>query len=125
MPASGAPEVPLDVVGQGLERRDVQDPDGRPAAPGRRRAGVVVASRSRHQRNAARVLPLPVGAWMSVWWPAAIATQPSAWACVGPSNVASNQARTGALNSANGSATAVGTGGGAVAGAVLATGSRV
>src|SRR5882672_4757944 len=84
--------------------------------------GGVVARRSRHQRNAASVLPLPVGAWMSVWWPPAIAAQPSAWAFVGPSNVASNQARTGALNSASGSGLAVGTRGGAVSGAVLATG---
>src|SRR5436190_22964837 len=59
--------------------------------------------RSRHHRNAARVLPLPVGAWMSVWWPAEMAAHPSACAFVGASKVASNQALTGALKGASGS----------------------
>ena len=46
-------------------------------------------------RNAASVFPEPVGAWISVWPPAAIAGQPSAWAGVGPANVRSNQERVG------------------------------
>jgi hypothetical protein len=62
---------------------------------------------------------------MSVCRPAAIDAQPSAWAFVGASNVASNQARTGALNRASASAPAVWAEGGSVAGAVLATGRRV
>ncbi len=48
-------------------------------------------SRSRHQRKAARVLPLPVGAQMSVCSPAAMAGQPRAWAAVGTSNDERNQ----------------------------------
>ena len=69
-------EVALDVVGQRLERRDVQDAD---RCPGLSRVATglgSVASRSRHHRNAARVLPLPVGAWMSVCRPLAMAAQP-------------------------------------------------
>ena len=63
--------------------------------PGSARAGAgrgCSTRRSRHHRNAARVLPLPVGAWISVLRPALIAAQPCAWAGVGASNVASNQA---------------------------------
>jgi hypothetical protein len=52
-------------------------------------------------------LPLPVGAWMSVCSPRAMAAQPSAWACVGASKLASNQARTAGENGASGSATSV------------------
>ena len=52
------------------------------------------ASRSIAKRNAASVLPEPVGARISVWSPRAIDTQPSRWAGVGSSNVASNHART-------------------------------
>src|SRR5450759_100769 len=58
-------------------------------------------SRSRHHRNAARVLPLPVGAWMRVWRPAAIAAQPPDWAGVGRSKTLSNQARTAGENGAS------------------------
>src|SRR4029079_19370987 len=76
------------------------------AAGGRGRA----ARRSSVQRNAASVLPLPVGAWIRVWRPSLTAAQPSACAWVGTSNVASNQARTAGLNGASGSAV-----GGAVA----------
>ena len=68
-PGQRRPEVALDVVGQRLERRDVQDADRAGRLAGRRGLGWV-ASRSRHHRNAARVLPLPVGAWISVWRPA-------------------------------------------------------
>ncbi len=38
-------------------------------------------------------MPDPVGAWIRVWLPAAIASQPSRWASVGATNVDSNQAR--------------------------------
>ena len=58
-------------------------------------------------RKAARVLPLPVGAWMSVCSPRAIAAQPSAWACVGASKLASNHSRTAGEKGASGSATTV------------------
>src|SRR5262245_42263954 len=61
------------------------------------------ASRSRHHRKAARVLPLPVGAWMSVCRPAAISAQPPTCAGVGASNVDSNHARTAGLNAARAS----------------------
>ena len=54
-------------------------------------------------RNAASVLPEPVGASSSVWLPAAIEGQPSCWARVGCSNVRSNQSRTGALKVVRGS----------------------
>ena len=49
------------------------------------------------QRKAARVLPDPVGARISVWSPAAMAGQPCAWAAVGAGNEVANHARTGAL----------------------------
>lgn len=55
------------------------------------------------QRKAARVLPEPVGAQISVLAPPAIALQPPAWAGVGPSKEDSNQRRTGALKGASGS----------------------
>src|SRR3954447_20607835 len=44
------------------------------------------------ERNAASVLPDPVGAWTRVWTPAAMTGQPFSWAGVGPSNVRSNHA---------------------------------
>ena len=56
--------------------------------------GGSAASRSIAHRNAASVLPDPVGARISVWSPRAMAAQPSRWAGVGSSNVASNHART-------------------------------
>ena len=106
-PGQRRPQVALDVVGQRLERRDVQDRTGR--APRASGAGLGwVASRSRHQRNAARVLPLPVGAWMSVCRPLEIAAQPRAWASVGASKLARNQSRTAGENGASGSGTAGG-----------------
>ncbi len=55
------------------------------------------------QRNAARVLPEPVGAQISALAPPEIASQPPAWAGVGPSKEASNQCRTGSLKGASGS----------------------
>src|SRR6201989_957283 len=44
-------------------------------------------------RNAASVLPEPVGAWIRTFPPRAIAGQPSSCAGVGPSNACSNQRR--------------------------------
>src|SRR5258707_1067683 len=55
-------------------------------------AGVNI-SRSRHQRNALSVLPLPVGARISVDSPRAIAGQPSTCGRVGASNAPENQPR--------------------------------
>src|SRR6476659_4567706 len=62
------------------------------------------ARRSMAKRKAASVLPLPVGAWMSVCSPRAIASQPRACASVGASKLASNHARTAGENGASGSA---------------------
>src|SRR3954453_10606777 len=53
-------------------------------------------------RNAASVLPEPVGARISVLSPAAMAGQPWAWASVGAGKLDSNHARTGAENRSNG-----------------------
>ena len=55
-------------------------------------------------RNAASVLPVPVGAHTSVWSPAAMAGQPSAWGAVGAANVDVNQARVGEAKAARSSA---------------------
>ena len=65
-------EVALDVDRQRLERRDVEHAAAR--GPRRRPANI---RRSRHHRNAVSVLPLPVGARISVESPRAIAGQPS------------------------------------------------
>ena len=94
-----------------------------PGGPPLARGGVgCVARRSSVQRNAASVLPLPVGAWISVWWPAAMAAQPRAWASVGASKLASNHSRTGRENGARASA---GTGPGLGLDLVAVTGRRV
>ena len=51
-------------------------------------------------RNAARVLPEPVGAEISVWRPAAISRQPASCGSVGPAgNRPANQAATAGWNS--------------------------
>jgi hypothetical protein len=55
------------------------------------------------QRKLARVLPEPVGAQINALAPPEIASQPPAWAGVGPSKEASNQRRTEALNGPRGS----------------------
>src|SRR5581483_12294767 len=57
-------------------------------------------SRFNAQRNAARVLPVPVGARIRVDSPRAIAGHPRVCGEVGCTKTSSNQARTGALNSA-------------------------
>ena len=83
-------QVALDVDRQRLERRDVED-----AASPRRFGGAGAnISRSMAQRNAASVLPLPVGARISVDSPRAMAGQPSACGGVGASNDAWNQSAT-------------------------------
>src|SRR6478752_5067199 len=64
-----------------------------------------VTRRSIAQRKAARVLPEPVGARISVWSPAAIAGQPLVWASVGAPNVVSNHSRTAGEKGPSGSAT--------------------
>src|SRR2546428_9022712 len=46
-----------------------------------------------HQRNAASVLPLPVGADIRVCWPAATDRQPPSWTSVGAAKAPENQAR--------------------------------
>jgi hypothetical protein len=51
-------------------------------------------SRSIAARNAARVLPEPVGARRSVDFPSRIGGQPFLWAAVGSGNAARNQPRT-------------------------------
>src|SRR3954452_20604894 len=61
------------------------------------------ASLSIPQRKLASVFPDPVGAQISVWAPLEIASQPPAWAGVGPSKEASNQRRVAAENGASGS----------------------
>ena len=62
-------------------------------------------SRSMAHKNAASVLPVPVGAHTSVWSPAAMAGQPPVWGAVGAAKAAVNQARVGSENTASGSAT--------------------
>src|SRR5204862_4612800 len=54
------------------------------------------------QRNAASVLPDPVGAVMSVCSPVAIAGHACAWTSVGPSKADANQSRTAGVNCDNG-----------------------
>ncbi len=74
MPASGASRFLLDVVRQRLQRRDVDDlrlvRQRRRRAPGAPDASIAA-------RNAASVLPDPVGAAISMWRPAWIAGQAS------------------------------------------------
>ena len=81
-------QVALDVHRERLERRDVEHA----AAAALGGAGANI-SRSRHHRNAASVLPLPVGARISVDSPRAIAGQPSVCGRVGASNASVNQPR--------------------------------
>ena len=83
-------EVLLDV-----ERERPQAGRCRAAACGRARSGTgEVTSRSMPQRKAARVLPDPVGARISVCSPAEIGPQPCACAGVGSAKEGSNHART-------------------------------
>src|SRR5947208_3708575 len=66
--------------------------------------------RSIAARNAASVLPDPVGASSSVWSPAAMAGQPWAWAPVGARKLASNHARVGAPKRSSGDSAITGHG---------------
>src|SRR3989441_2781556 len=52
-----------------------------------------VDNRSMHQKKAASVLPLPVGADIRVCWPAATDRQPPSWTSVGAGKAPENQAR--------------------------------
>src|SRR3954454_11567649 len=65
-------------------------------------ASARLARRSIPHRNAASVLPDPVGAQISVCSPAAILGQPSACAAVGWAKEASNQRLTGAEKGSSG-----------------------
>ena len=87
-------QVALDVDRQRLQRADVEHPAALPRV-GRRPARV--ASRSSAHRNAASVLPDPVGATTSVCSPPAIAAHARAWAGVGAAKAAANQARVASL----------------------------
>ena len=87
-------QVLLDVDRERPQRRDVEHP----AALVLRRHRVRSPSRSIAQRNAASVLPEPVGARSSVWSPPAIAGQPPVCGGVGAAKVASNHARTAGEN---------------------------
>src|SRR3954452_21598498 len=72
-------------------------------------------SRSSAHRNAASVLPLPVGALSSTCSPVAIAGHAWAWAGVGSANAAENQSRTRGEKAARGSTpTAYGASGAAI-----------
>ena len=73
-------QILVDVVAQRLERRDVDD------LRSRRRARPARAARtrpSRQIRNAASVLPEPVGAEIRTSWPARISGQPRSCGSVG------------------------------------------
>ena len=86
-------EVLLDVDGERLERRDVDDL-GRVLAE-RAALRALAQQAVDAERKAASVLPEPVGAAISVSSPPAIAGQPCACGSVGPSGKRrSNQART-------------------------------
>ena len=65
-------------------------------------AGRGLQRRSMAHRKAARVLPVPVGASIRVWWPALTWGQPACWTRVGASKVAPNQARVAGVNGERG-----------------------
>ncbi len=60
-----------------------------------------MTSESIADKNAASVLPLPVGAQISVCSPATMGGQPPVWAAVGSGNDAPNQARTAGENASS------------------------
>ena len=72
---------------------------------GARSAGAVTNS-SMAERNAASVLPEPVGATTSVWSPAPIASQAPTWAAVGAGKDAPNHSRTSGENRSSASSPA-------------------
>ena len=98
-PGQRGAQVPLDVHGQRLERGDVEHPGAPFRVGGRRRR----ASLSIAHKNAASVLPEPVGATTSVSSPLPIARHAPAWACVGSANAPSNHARVAGENPSRGS----------------------
>ena len=63
--------------------------------------GGCAASLSMAHKNAASVLPEPVGATTSVSWPLPIARHAPACACVGSANAPSNHARVAGENPAS------------------------
>ena len=91
MPASGAAQVLLDVDGEGPQRRDVEQ-----AQALRLLGSGWVTSRSMPHRNAASVLPDPVGARISVV-PVRDGGPALRLGAVGAANVVGNHARTGSL----------------------------
>ena len=97
-------QVALDVVGQRLERRDVQDADRAGRLAGRRRARVgrepVEASRGRRPGSCHS----PSGRGSACAGRSAMASQPRACASVGASKLARNQSRTAGEKGASGSA---------------------
>ena len=104
--AQGRAEVALDVVGERLQRADVDD--ARDASrrafqlPPRRRVSASRHAAGRHRRSAGRAprgtprasCPSPVGADSSTCSPRAIAGHACAWAGVGAAKAASNHSRT-------------------------------
>ena len=86
-PSERRAQVAFHIHSQSFERADINDPAT---------LGIVSLrcnmSRSRHQRNAVSVLPVPVGARIRVFSPRAIAGQPSRCGAVGCSKTARNQA---------------------------------
>ena len=99
IPLQRRPQVALDVVGERLQRRDVDDPHARCRAPRARASERVdppeearpASCRSRSGRRSA------------CWRRAAIAAQPPAWAGVGASKDASNQRLVRSLKPSRGS----------------------
>ena len=76
---------------------------GRAAGAADRAGTGSLIRRSRHHRNAASVLPDPVGAQISVCSPAAMAGQPCAWAAVGSAKVERNQSAVAGVKPVSGS----------------------
>ncbi len=89
MPGERPAQVALHVDRQRLERGDVQHPAPEPGVVG----GGRLAIRSRDHRNAASVLPEPVGATTRASRPRWTADQAPVWAAVGAANAPSNHAR--------------------------------
>ena len=91
-------EVAFDVDSERFEGADVDD-----AAAGGVWDRVEGMRRSRHQRKAVRVLPVPVGARMRVLSPRAMAGQPRRWGVVGVPSAARNHSRVTGWKRASGS----------------------
>jgi hypothetical protein len=93
MPSERRAQIPLDVDGERSQRRDVQHAAARVFLGG----GEKLSLSSAH-RNAASVLPEPVGAQISVERPAAISAQPRDCARVGAAKLSPNHSRTAGWN---------------------------